>query len=145
MSANGAVLKIYVNYGGNCEEAFRFYEQNLGAKLTRLMRFSEMEGGAPSQFPPEWKDKVLHARLEMGGAQLMGNDVPPHIFKPMRSAYLSLEVPSSEEAERVFALLSDGGDVFKPIQETFFAYRWAMLRDRFGTSWMVTHSRPENA
>jgi PhnB protein len=60
----------------------------------------------------------------------------------MRSAHLSLAVDSVEEAERIYGLLTDGGDIFMPIQETFFAYRFAMFRDRFGTSWMLLNERP---
>jgi PhnB protein len=130
-------LHTYLNYGGNCEQAFRFYEQHLGGHITMLMRHGE----APVQGPagPEWKDKVLHARINLGGTELLGADIPPDRFQPIRSAYLSLTVDSSEEAERVFALLADGGEVFMPMQETFFATRFAMLRDRFGTSWMLMH------
>ena len=72
----------------------------------------------------------------------MGSDVPPERFQPMRSVYLSLAVDSSEEAERIFKLLSEGGEVFMPMEETFFAYRFGMLRDRFGTSWMILHQKP---
>jgi PhnB protein len=63
----------------------------------------------------------------------------------MRSAYLSLTVASSDEAERIYALLSDGGQIFMPIEETFFASRFAMLRDKFGTSWMILHPKPQGA
>jgi len=72
----------------------------------------------------------------------MGADVPPERFQPMRSAYLSLTVSSTDEAERIYALLSDGGEIFMPMQETFFAIRFGMLRDKFGTSWMILHERP---
>ncbi|MEX1181706.1 MAG: hypothetical protein WEF86_00620 [Gemmatimonadota bacterium] len=71
----------------------------------------------------------------------MGADIPPERFQPMRSAYLSLLLDSDEEAERIYALLSDGGELFMPMEETFFAQRFAMLRDRFGTSWMLLHER----
>lgn len=136
-------LHTYLNYGGNCEQAFRFYEQHLGGKLTFLMRHGEAPN--PSPAPPEWKDKVLHAHMELGGTELMGADIPPDRFQPMRSAYLSLTVASDQEAERVYALLSDGGQIFMPMEETFFASRFAMLRDRFGTSWMILHPRPQAA
>ena len=76
------------------------------------------------------------------GQQPNPADVPPERFQLMRSAYLSLRVDTTDEAERIFALLSDGGQIFMPIQETFFAFRFAMLRDRFGTSWMILHERP---
>ena len=132
-------LHTYLNYGGNCEQAFRFYEQHLGGKVTFLMRHGEQPG--PNQPPAEWKDKVLHARMTLGGTDLLGADVPPDRFQPMRSAYLTLTLGSSEEAEQVYALLSDGGEIFMPIAETFFALRFAMLRDQFGTSWMLMHPR----
>lgn len=126
-------LNTYLNFGGNCAEAFRFYEQHLDGKITMLVKHSENPGG--SQAPADWKDAVLHARIRLGGTELFGADIPG--YQPMRSAYLSLTVPSVAEAERVYGLLSDGGDIFMPIQETFFAERFAQLRDRFGTSWMI--------
>ena len=95
-----------------------------------------------SKVPPDWKNAVLHARIDIGGTTLLGADIPPDRFQPMRSAYLSLMVDSVADAERIYALLSDGGQVFMPMEETFFASRFAMLRDRFGTSWMLLHERP---
>ena len=134
-------LHIYLNYGGNCAQAFRFYEQHLGGRITMMMTHGENPG--PSQVPPEWKDAVLHARMELGGTELLGADIPKS--EPMRSAYLSLALDSTEEAERVYALLSDKGQIFMPMQETFFAFRFAMLRDQFGTSWMLVHERPRQS
>ncbi len=90
---------------------------------------------------PEWKDAVLHARMTIGETEIYGNDVPPEHFQPMRSVYLSLAAESSEDAERIHALLAEGGQIFMPMQETFFAFRFSMLRDRFGTSWMILHER----
>ena len=83
--------------------------------------------------------------MDLGGTELLGADIPPDRFQPMRSAYLSLTLGSDQEAERVYALLSDGGQIFMPMQETFFASRFAMLRDRFGTSWMLLHPKPQGA
>src|SRR5687767_2857152 len=97
-------LQTYLNYGGNCEEAFKFYEQHLGGRITMLMRHGEQPG--PSQVPPDWNGKVLHAQMELGGTTLLGADVPS--YQPMRSAYLSLFVDSPEDADRIYALLSDG-------------------------------------
>ncbi|MGH9598419.1 MAG: VOC family protein, partial [Terracidiphilus sp.] len=77
-----------------------------------------------------------------GGATIMASDAPRDKFLPMRSVYLSLSADSSEEAESLYKLLSDGGDIFMPIGETFFAHRFAMLRDKFGTSWMIVHEKP---
>jgi PhnB protein len=107
------------------------------------MMMTHGEAPGPSQAPPGWKDAVLHARLDLGGAEILAADIPPDRFKPMRSAYLSLTVDSIDEAERVYELLIEGGEVFMKMEETFFASRFAMFRDRFGTSWMLLHPKPE--
>jgi len=131
-------LNPYLNYGGNCAQAFKFYEQHLGGKITMMMKHGENPG--PSNVPADWKNAVLHARIKIGGTELLGADIPG--YQPMRSAYLSLTVSSVKEAERIYSLLSEGGEIFMPIEETFFAERFAMLRDRFGTSWMILHPKP---
>ena len=133
-------LHTYLNYGGNCAQAFRFYEQHLGGHITMMMTHGENPNPNPNQVPPGWKDAVLHARMNLGGTELLGADIPG--YEPMRSAYLSLALDSTAEAERVYALLSDKGQIFMPMQETFFAFRFAMLRDQFGTSWLLLHERP---
>lgn len=125
-------LDIYLNYRGNCEEAFRFYEQHLGGKITGITRHSEQPN---PNIPADWKNKVLHARMRIAETVLMGADIP--IAEPMRSAYLALRLDSEAEAERVYALLSDGGQIFMKMEKTHFANRFAMLRDRFGTSWLL--------
>ena len=130
-------LDIYLNYGGNCEQAFRFYEQHLGGTVTMLMRHGEQPG--PSQVPAEWNGKVLHAQMELGGTSLQGADIPG--YQPMRSAYLSLLVDSIGDAERIYALLTEGGEIFMKMEETFFAHRFAMFRDRFGTSWLLLNQK----
>lgn len=132
-------LDIYLNYAGNCEHAFRFYEDHLGGRITSISRHGEQPDS--SDLPAEWTGKILHARIEIGDSVLMGADIPES--QPMRSAYLSLTVDSTEEAERLYTLLSDGGQVFMKMEETFFASRFAMLRDRFGTSWMLLHEHEE--
>ena len=127
-------LDIYVNYRGTCEEAFRFYEKHLGRKITGLVRHADQPN---PNIPADWKDKVLHARIEIGGTVLMGADIPQ--AEPMRSAYVSLTVDREEDAERIYAFLIDGGEIFMKLEKTHFANRFAMLRDRFGTSWMLLH------
>jgi PhnB protein len=131
-------LDIYLNYRGNCEEAFRSYEQHLGGKITGIVRHREQPN--PS-LPAGWEEKVVHARLEIGTTVVMGADIPT--AEPMRSAYLTLSLDREEEAERVYALLSDGGQIFMKMDKTPFANRFAMLRDKFGTSWMLLH-QPES-
>jgi PhnB protein len=133
-------VHAHLNYGGNCEQAFRFYEQHLGAKVSLMM--THASAPQPEKVPPGWETAILYARMTFGETEVSGNDVPPAQFQPMRSAYLSLSVDSSAEAERIYALLSDGGQIFMRMEETFFAFRFGMLRDRFGTSWMILHDRP---
>ena len=127
-------MDVYVNYRGSCEQAFRFYEEHLGGRITGIVR----HGGQPNpNIPAEWHDKVLHARIEIGGTVLMGADIPQ--AESMRSAYLTLTLEAEAEAERVYALLTEGGEVFMKLARTPFANRFAMLRDRFGASWMLLH------
>ena len=130
-------LDIYVNSRGTCEEAFRFYEQHLGGKIKDLVRHKDIPN---PNIPPEWKEKVLHAQIEIGKTVLMGADIPN--AEPMRSAYLTLYADSDAEAERIFKVLSDGGRVLMAMDETFFASRFGQVRDRFGLNWMILRSRP---
>ena len=127
-------LDIYVNYRGTCEEAFRFYEEHIGGKITGVVRHGDVPN--PS-IPADWKEKVVHARIEIGTTVLMGADIPN--AEPMRSAYVTLTVDREADAERVYADLTDGGEVFMKMEKTPFANRFAMLRDWFGTSWMILH------
>jgi PhnB protein len=127
-------LDVYVNYRATCEQAFRFYEQHLGGRITSIARHGEQPNPA---IPADWKDKVLHARIEIGSTVLMGADIPH--AEPMRSAYLTLSLDREEDADRVYALLAEGGEIFMKMERTPFANRFAMLRDRFGTSWMLLH------
>jgi PhnB protein len=130
-------LDIYVNYPGHCKEAFQFYEQHLGGNITMMLTHQEQPNAA--NVPANWKNAILHARIEIGNTVLMGADIPN--AEPMRSAYLTLSLKSAKEAERVYKLLAKDGEIFMKMEETFFASRFAMLRDPFGTSWMILHER----
>jgi PhnB protein len=133
-------IRTYLNYGGNCEQAFRFYEKHLGGTITMMMTHGQQPDAR--NVPADQKDAILYAHMTIGDTELMASDVPPDRFQPMRSVYLSLSLDSIGDAERMYALLSQGGETFMPMQETFFAHRFGMLRDRFGTSWMVINERP---
>ena len=131
-------MNTYINFAGNCAEAFRYYEKHLGAKAGMMMTHSQLPG--PTRLGPEWKDKVLHARIDIGGSELAAADIPN--AEPMRSAYLTLSVDNDQEAERIFRALSDEGQVLMPMEETFFASRFGQVRDRFGINWMILHEQP---
>jgi PhnB protein len=131
-------LSTHLNFPGNCAQAFHYYEQNLGGKILMLTKQSEAPGAGPKKGE---EDPVIHARIQIGDATLIGNDVPSDRHQPMRSVYLYLGMDSAEEAERVYALLMKGGEAYMPLQETFFATRFSQLRDQFGTLWSLIHER----
>jgi PhnB protein len=133
-------LYTHLNFGGNCEEAFLFYEKHLGGKITMLMKKSQLP--PPVKAPPGSENAIVHARMNIARVELIGNDVPPNRFEPIRSSYLYLAVDSAETAEKIYAILTEGGVVGMPIAETFFASRFAQLRDRFGALWTIIHERP---
>jgi PhnB protein len=133
-------LTTHLNFGGNCAAALRFYEEHLGGKITFMMTYDQMP--EPKHIPPGCDKGILHASIQIANTTIMACDAPPDLFQPMRSAYLALSVDTDEEAERIYALLSDGGEIFMPMAETFFASRFAMLRDKFGTLWELIHERP---
>jgi PhnB protein len=133
-------MKLYtqLNFGGNCEEAFRFYEEHLGGKITMMMNQSQAPGA-----PSGAGKAIIHARMNIGDTVLIANDVPPSVFKKIRSVYIYyLSVDSAQEAERFHKLLAEGGEIYMPMEETFYATRFSQLRDRFGVSWSIIHERP---
>ncbi len=128
---NSIKLDIYINYPGHCEEAFQFYEQHLGGKITMMIAHQQ----PPANFPKEWTKPILHAIVAIGGTLVRGADIPD--AEPMRSVYLTLRLDTAEKAEQVYNLLSSDGEIFMKMEKTSFANRFALLRDKFGTSWML--------
>lgn len=132
-------LHAYLNFDGTCAEAFRFYEQNLGGKITMMMTHAQAPG---ANVPPEMANRVMYADLSVAGTRLMGSDTAPGVAQPVRSSYLCLSVDSTPEAERIFGVLTKTGEVLMPMGETFFAHRFGMARDQFDVLWMIIHERP---
>ena len=137
-------LNTYLNFPGTCAEALDFYVKHLGAKILMKGTYGEMSGqGGPQNLPPGLKpESVLHSRFQIGDTLVMASDGPPERCPPMRGTYLALAVESNEEAERIYAALSEGGEVSMKIGETFFAERFGQFRDKFGVNWMVIHEKP---
>ncbi|HYD53580.1 MAG TPA: VOC family protein [Gemmatimonadaceae bacterium] len=125
----------YLNFAGNAAEAFRFYEQALGGKIT----FLQTHGDSPMKdhVSAEWADKVMHVTLEADGFMLMASDAPPERYEAPRGLYVSLHAKDADEAERLYAALSAQGSIEMPLQETFWTKRFAMFTDRYGTPWMI--------
>ncbi len=134
-------MKLYthLNFGGNCEEAFRFCEKHLGGAITTIVRRSDLPAGY--DVPPGLENTVIHARMSVAGVELIGNDVPPQYFQPIRSSYLYLAVDSAAAAERIWGVLAEGGQIGMPLAETFFASRFGQVRDRLGVLWSIIHER----
>ena len=133
-------LNPYLAFDGQCEAAFKFYEEALGGKIAMLMTYAQSP--QPDQTPPGMQDKVMHARMTVGDTVLMGSDAPTGRYQAMKGCMVTLGVDEPAEADRVFHALAAGGQVTMPIAETFWAKRFGMLTDRFGTQWMVNCEKP---
>lgn len=129
----------YLNFDGQCAEAFRYYEQVLGGKVEAMMTFKDMP--ASEQVPAGWEDRVMHAHLSVGNQVLLGSDTPPGQYQRPQGLYVSLQIEDAAQGERVFNALADGGTVVMPFEETFWAQGYGILVDRFGIPWMVNCPR----
>jgi PhnB protein len=125
----------YLTFSGNCEEALKFYEQALGAQIDALMK---NEGSpAAAQMPPDWGDKVLHARFKVGNHVIMAADAPPGHYSKPQGISMSLGFNDAAQGEQIFNKLAEGGSTTMPFQATFWAKGFGMCVDRFGIPWMV--------
>jgi PhnB protein len=132
-------LNPYLFFNGQCEAAFKFYEQTLGAKIEAMMPY---EGSpAASQVPAEARSQILHATLRIGDQVLMASDATPGTYEAPKGFSVTLNLQDPAEAERVFQALAKGGNVNMPIAPTFWAERFGMLVDQFGIPWMINCSQ----
>jgi PhnB protein len=135
-------INAYLNFDGQCEEAFQFYEKVLGGKIEALFRYT----GTPMEehVPPEFRNRIMHISLSVDGSAVMGGDSPPN--QPAAAAKrfcMSIGLKDTEEAKRIFAALTEGGSVQMPIGPTFWAAMFGMGVDRFGIPWMVNCEAPK--
>ena len=128
-------LNAYLLFQGDCQEAFRFYESALGAKVESVLT----PEGTPAEahVPPSELNKVLHGRITVNGQTVMASDCPPNQYAKPQGFSITLTYPEAHDADRIFGALADGGQVQMPIQETFWAKRFGMVVDRFGIPWMI--------
>jgi PhnB protein len=136
-------VQPYVFFDGRCEEALEFYRKALGAEVTALMRFKDSpEPAQPGMVPPGAENKVMHSNFRIGDTTIMASD-GRCLGKPSFQGFsLSINAPDDATADRLFAALSDGGQVQMPLAKTFFASRFGMVADRFGVSWMLVVMPP---
>jgi PhnB protein len=133
-------MNPYLTFAGNCEEAFKTYAKILGGKIEAMMPFE----GTPSEeyVPAEWRKKIMHACLVFGDSMLMASDGPADQSEKMQGMSVALHPTEPAEAERLFNAFAEGGTVKMPLEETFWAQKFGMLVDRFGTPWMINCSKP---
>jgi PhnB protein len=128
-------MNLYLSFKGECEAAFKFYEQCLDAQPGAIFRYA----GSPmaDDVPADWSDKVMHGNLTIGGQPLMGADVRPDQYEEPKGFSLSLQIKNTADAERIFHELAKDGRVVMPLEKTFWAARFGMVVDRFGIPWLI--------
>jgi PhnB protein len=128
-------LNPYLLFNGDCNEALKFYEQTLGARIEAKMTF----GGTPAaeHAPPEWADKVLHGSIGIGDTTLFVSDAPPGHYEEPKGLSISISLKDKAKGEQVFNALAENGKTTMPFQQTFWASGFGMCVDRFGIPWMV--------
>ena len=131
-------IEPYLFFNGRCEEAIEFYKKSLGAEVLMLMRYKESpEAPPPGMVPAGWDDKIMHASLRIGNANLMASDGSSAELN-FQGFSLSLTAKDEADAKRKFAALAEGGQVRMPITKTFWSPCFGMVADRFGVGWMIT-------
>ena len=134
-------MNAYLSFKGQCEEAFKFYEQCFGGQVGTIFRYA----GTPmaDQVPVVWQNKVMHSTLTVDGQVLMGGDVAPDRYEEPKGFSLALHINSAPEAERIFDALAEDGRVLVPLEKTFWAARFGMVVDRFGIPWTINGGEPD--
>jgi len=125
----------YITFNGNCREAFEFYAKTFGGKIQAMMSFRDSP--VAEHAPPGAEDQIMHACLIVGDQVLMASDNCGQPYDKPQGLHVAVEVDTPEEAERIFQALSENGNIVMPLGETFWAKRFGMLSDRFGTPWFI--------
>ena len=135
-------INPYLSFKGDCETAFTFYEQCLGAQRGAIFRY----GGTPleDQVPPNWADKIMHGSLRFGDQVVMAADVTSERYEEPKGFSLSIHIDSTTEADRIFDELANDGTIIVPLEQTFWAARFGMVVDRFGIPWVINCGEPDN-
>ena len=128
-------LNFYLHFHGQCEKAIKFYQSILGGEIKAMIKVA----GSPAEehFPPENKNDILHASLSVGDVDIMASDAPAAMYSKPQGAHICINLTDEKEATHIFNALSEGGKIIMPFEPTFFAKKYAMFADRFGTQWMI--------
>ncbi len=138
-----ATTNIYLNFNGNCEEAFNFYKSIFGGEYSYFGRFAEMPEEEVKKLPEADHQKIMHVGLPIGASTIMGSDVGSEwasSFVLGTNFSVSVNADSKEEADRIFQALSEGGMITMPMNNTFWGDYFGMLTDKFGINWMMSFS-----
>ena len=134
-------INTYLNFNGQCREAFEFYAGVLGGQITFSMTWGEMPGA--DQFPKETHHLIMHATLNVGDGVVMGADSPPDRYQQPKGMNVSIHTSDKAEGERIFKALSEGGNITMPFEQTFWSPGFGICVDRFGIPWMVNTEHPQ--
>lgn len=128
-------IHAHLNFPGNCREAFAYYADLFGGEIVTMTPFSDTP--ARDHVPPEWKDKIWQATLRLETSEIMATDSPPHMYNQPQGFGITIHVDDPAKAEAVFHSLADGGSISVPLQQNFWAQKFGIVTDRFGTPWIV--------
>ena len=134
MTTMPPTTQIYLSFNGECEAAFRFYEEHLGATGASMFPYA----GSPMNVPPEWQSKIMHGSITLGGVTVAGADPPPGGYEHPRGFRMFLESDDPGETERLFNALAENGTIEMPLQETFWSLLFGVLTDQFGIPWTIS-------
>ena len=148
-------LNPYLNFDGNCEEAFNFYKKVFQTEFNQfgIMRFGDIPPQEGMTIPDEVKNRVMHVGINIGDQVLMGSDIMPGMtnnqggdnFRHGDNSIISIHPDSREEADRIFGALSEGGRVQSPMEDQFWGDYWGNVTDKFGNEWMVNYNANEQS
>ena len=138
------VINPYINFNGNCEEAFNHYKSIFGGEFSYVGRFSEMPPDPNFPMPDDVKNKIMHISLPVSKETILmgsdsGGDWAPQIIVG-NNISVSINAGSKEEADRIFNALADGGQVTMPLADAFWGDYFGMCVDKFGINWMMSHN-----
>lgn len=134
-----ASINPHINFNGNAEEAFQFYQSVFGGAFSRIIRFKDL---ASEEYPvaDHEANKIMHIALPIGNSVLMANDVPEILGRTNENENRSkivIAAETKEEADKLFNGLSDGGQIEMPIMDSPWGTHFGMFRDKYGIEWMV--------
>jgi PhnB protein len=129
-------MNVHVAFGGNCREAMEFYAEVTAGHLEAMITYGETP--AKADVPEAMHDRIVHSSLNLRGRRLMGADMAGDCYQAPQGAQVHLDYADAARAEQVFQALSEGGITIMPFEETFWAHRFGMVKDRFGVQWMIS-------